>query len=121
MLEDERSQGPVVLRRKRAAAKEKNTCQLYIQTDQFFFKYYGSREAVIAQVCCPAHKQTLQIWPQCRLSCLESLNLEHLSLLEQALSLQISSHVKAINSIYQVTDFKGIRNISFMVKRIRVG
>lgn len=34
---------------------------------------------------------------------------------------QISSHVKAIDAIYQGTDFMGIRNISFMVKRIRVG
>lgn len=34
--------------------------------------------------------------------------------------LQISSHVKAIDAIYQGTDFMGIRNISFMVKRIRV-
>lgn len=33
---------------------------------------------------------------------------------------QISSHVKAIDAIYQGTDFMGIRNISFMVKRIRV-
>lgn len=33
---------------------------------------------------------------------------------------QISSHVKAIDTIYQSTDFSGIRNISFMVKRIRV-
>lgn len=49
--EDESSQGPVILRKKRAAAKEKNTCQLFIQTDHFFFKYYGTREAVIAQVC----------------------------------------------------------------------
>lgn len=39
---------------------------------------------------------------------------------KQSLSLQISSHVKAIDSIYQATDFMGIRNISFMVKRIRV-
>ncbi len=39
---------------------------------------------------------------------------------KQLLSLQISSHVKAIDSIYQATDFMGIRNISFMVKRIRV-
>ncbi|KAG7274273.1 hypothetical protein CRUP_037200 [Coryphaenoides rupestris] len=72
---------PVILRRKRAAGAEKNTCQLFIQTDHLFFKYYGTREAVIAQ---------------------------------------ISSHVKAIDSIYQVTDFLGIRNISFMVKRIRI-
>ncbi|TKC48823.1 hypothetical protein EI555_015051, partial [Monodon monoceros] len=33
---------------------------------------------------------------------------------------QISSHVKAIDTIYQTTDFSGIRNISFMVKRIRI-
>lgn len=33
---------------------------------------------------------------------------------------QISSHVKAIDAIYQGTQFKDIRNISFMVKRIRV-
>ncbi|KAJ7986135.1 hypothetical protein DPEC_G00347650 [Dallia pectoralis] len=72
---------PVVLRKKRAAKTEKNTCQLFIQTDHLFFKYYGTREAVIAQ---------------------------------------ISSHVKAIDSIYQGTDFQGIRNISFMVKRIRI-
>ncbi|XP_062328062.1 disintegrin and metalloproteinase domain-containing protein 10 [Osmerus eperlanus] len=79
--EEERSPGPVVLRKKRAAQAEKNTCQLFIQTDHLFFKYYGTREAVIAQ---------------------------------------ISSHVKAIDSIYQSTDFLGIRNISFMVKRIRI-
>ncbi|XP_034413347.1 disintegrin and metalloproteinase domain-containing protein 10 isoform X2 [Cyclopterus lumpus] len=79
--EEESSHGPVILRRKRAAAKEKNTCQLFIQTDHLFYNYYGTREAVIAQ---------------------------------------ISSHVKAIDSIYQATDFLGIRNISFMVKRIRI-
>lgn len=51
LLDEETSHGPVILRSKRAAAKEKNTCQLFIQTDHFFYKYYGSREAVIAQVC----------------------------------------------------------------------
>ncbi|KAM9409775.1 disintegrin and metalloproteinase domain-containing protein 10 isoform 2-T2 [Pholidichthys leucotaenia] len=81
VTEEESSRGPVIFRKKRAAGKDKNTCQLYIQTDHFFFRYYNTREAVIAQ---------------------------------------ISSHVKAINSIYQGTDFKGIRNISFMVKRVRV-
>lgn len=55
MLEEESSYGPVILRRKRAAAKEKNTCQLFIQTDHLFFKYYGTREAVIAQVHTLAH------------------------------------------------------------------
>ncbi|XP_047436035.1 disintegrin and metalloproteinase domain-containing protein 10 [Mugil cephalus] len=80
-LEKGGSYGPVVLRSKRAAGKENNTCQLFIQTDHLFFKYYGTREAVIAQ---------------------------------------ISSHVKAIDYIYQATDFMGIRNISFMVKRIRI-
>uniref|UniRef100_A0AAX7SXJ0 Disintegrin and metalloproteinase domain-containing protein 10 n=1 Tax=Astatotilapia calliptera TaxID=8154 RepID=A0AAX7SXJ0_ASTCA len=70
-----------LLRKKRMAQAEKNTCQLFIQTDHLFFKYYKSREAVIAQ---------------------------------------ISSHVKAIDAIYQGTDFMGIRNISFMVKRIRI-
>uniref|UniRef100_A0A8C4GXP8 Disintegrin and metalloproteinase domain-containing protein 10 n=1 Tax=Dicentrarchus labrax TaxID=13489 RepID=A0A8C4GXP8_DICLA len=48
--EEESSHRPVILRKKRAAAKEKNTCQLFIQTDHLFFKYYGTREAVIAQV-----------------------------------------------------------------------
>ncbi|XP_071387753.1 disintegrin and metalloproteinase domain-containing protein 10, partial [Centroberyx affinis] len=81
VLEEESFHGPVILRRKRAAGIEKNTCQLFIQTDHLFFKYYGTREAVIAQ---------------------------------------ISSHVKAIDSIYQTTDFMGIRNISFMVKRIKI-
>lgn len=79
--EKESSHIPVILRTKRATGLDKNTCQLFIQTDHLFFKYYGSREAVIAQ---------------------------------------ISSHVKAIDSIYQATDFMGIRNISFMVKRIRI-
>ncbi|KAA0723306.1 Disintegrin and metalloproteinase domain-containing protein 10 [Triplophysa tibetana] len=79
--DEDRAYGPVILRRRRGVQAEKNTCQLFIQTDHFFFKYYGSREAVIAQ---------------------------------------ISSHVKAIDSIYQGTDFQGIRNISFMVKRIRI-
>ncbi|XP_057692077.1 disintegrin and metalloproteinase domain-containing protein 10-like [Corythoichthys intestinalis] len=71
----------VMLRKKRMAQAEKNTCQLFIQTDHLFYKHYKTREAVIAQ---------------------------------------ISSHVKAINAIYQGTDFLGIRNISFMVKRIRI-
>ncbi len=53
--EEESSHGPVILRKKRAAAKEKNTCQLFIQTDHLFFRYYGTREAVIAQVCTSAH------------------------------------------------------------------
>ncbi|XP_034045963.1 disintegrin and metalloproteinase domain-containing protein 10 [Thalassophryne amazonica] len=81
VLEEESSYGPVILRKKRATGKEKNTCQLFIQTDHLFFRYYGTKEAVIAQ---------------------------------------ISSHVKAIDSIYQATDFMGIRNISFMVKRIKI-
>lgn len=29
---------------------EKNTCQLFIQTDHLFYKYYKTRGAVIAQV-----------------------------------------------------------------------
>lgn len=41
---------PVLLRRKRMAQVEKNTCQLFIQTDHLFYKYYKTREAVIAQV-----------------------------------------------------------------------
>ncbi|XP_061077090.1 disintegrin and metalloproteinase domain-containing protein 10-like [Conger conger] len=81
VVEEERADGPVLLRKRRAEELPKNTCQLFIQTDHLFFKYYITREAVIAQ---------------------------------------ISSHVKAINSIYQGTDFLGIRNISFMVKRIRI-
>ncbi|XP_053532755.1 disintegrin and metalloproteinase domain-containing protein 10 [Ictalurus punctatus] len=79
--EEEDITGPVILRKRRAAQAEKNTCQLFIQTDHLFYQYYRTREAVIAQ---------------------------------------ISSHVKAIDSIYQSTDFQGIRNISFMVKRIRI-
>uniref|UniRef100_A0A8C6PVL4 Disintegrin and metalloproteinase domain-containing protein 10 n=1 Tax=Nothobranchius furzeri TaxID=105023 RepID=A0A8C6PVL4_NOTFU len=78
---DADSNDPVLLRKRRMAQAEKNTCQLFIQTDHLFFKYYKTREAVIAQ---------------------------------------ISSHVKAIDAIYQGTDFTGIRNISFMVKRIRI-
>uniref|UniRef100_A0A672Q971 Disintegrin and metalloproteinase domain-containing protein 10 n=1 Tax=Sinocyclocheilus grahami TaxID=75366 RepID=A0A672Q971_SINGR len=81
VLDEEMADGPVILRKRRAAQVERNTCQLFIQTDHLFFRYYGTREAVIAQ---------------------------------------ISSHVKAIDSIYQSTDFQGIRNISFMVKRIKI-
>lgn len=44
------SNGPVLLRRKRMAQAERNTCQLFIQTDHLFYKYYKTREAVIAQV-----------------------------------------------------------------------
>ncbi|XP_053317878.1 disintegrin and metalloproteinase domain-containing protein 10 [Spea bombifrons] len=81
-LHEHEDSQPVILRKKRAAQAEKNTCQLYIQTDHLFYRRYGeTREAVIAQ---------------------------------------ISSHVKAIDTIYQSTDFMGIRNISFMVKRIRI-
>ncbi|TSK13412.1 Disintegrin and metalloproteinase domain-containing protein 10 [Bagarius yarrelli] len=79
--EKESSSDHVLQRKKRMAQVEKNTCQLFIQTDHLFFKHYKTREAVIAQ---------------------------------------ISSHVKAIDAIYQGTDFLGIRNISFMVKRIRI-
>ncbi|KAM9493089.1 disintegrin and metalloproteinase domain-containing protein 10 [Clarias gariepinus] len=79
--EEERMDGPVILRKRRAAQAAKDTCQLFIQTDHLFFKYYRTREAVIAQ---------------------------------------ISSHVMAIDSIYKKTDFQGISNISFMVKRIRI-
>ncbi|XP_041082688.1 disintegrin and metalloproteinase domain-containing protein 10-like isoform X3 [Polyodon spathula] len=78
---EEPADGPVLLRKRRTTQPPKNTCQLFIQTDHLFFKYYGTREAVIAQ---------------------------------------ISSHIKAIDSIYQSTDFLGVRNISFMVKRIRI-
>lgn len=49
--EEHTNHGLEFLRRKRAAQAEKNTCQLYIQTDHLFFRYYGTREAVIAQVC----------------------------------------------------------------------
>lgn len=56
VLEEESLHGPVILRRKRAAAKDKNTCQLFIQTDHLFYKYYSSREAVIAQVHTPVHR-----------------------------------------------------------------
>ncbi|KAF5906559.1 disintegrin and metalloproteinase domain-containing protein 10, partial [Clarias magur] len=79
--EEEQMDGPVILRRRRAAQAAKDTCQLFIQTDHLFFKYYRTREAVIAQ---------------------------------------ISSHVMAIDTIYKKTDFQGISNISFMVKRIRI-
>ncbi|XP_016340491.1 disintegrin and metalloproteinase domain-containing protein 10-like [Sinocyclocheilus anshuiensis] len=79
-LEEPAKEDHVLLRKKRMTQVEKNTCQLFIQTDHLFYKYYKTREAVIAQ---------------------------------------ISSHVKAIDAIYQGTDFMGIRNISFMVKRIR--
>uniref|UniRef100_A0A3Q2EAC8 Peptidase M12B propeptide domain-containing protein n=1 Tax=Cyprinodon variegatus TaxID=28743 RepID=A0A3Q2EAC8_CYPVA len=43
------AEGPVLLRRKRMAQAEKNTCQLFIQTDHLFYRYYKSNEAVIAQ------------------------------------------------------------------------
>lgn len=47
---DEGSNKPVLLRKRRMAQPEKNTCQLFIQTDHLFYKYYKTREAVIAQV-----------------------------------------------------------------------
>lgn len=50
VIDEEMADGPVILRKRRAAQPEKNTCQLFIQTDHLFFKYYGTREAVIAQV-----------------------------------------------------------------------
>lgn len=56
--DEEHSHGPVILRKKRAAGKEKNTCQLFIQTDHLFLKYYGTREAVIAQVYNHTYMQT---------------------------------------------------------------
>lgn len=40
----------VLQRKKRMTQVEKNTCQLFIQTDHLFYKYYKTREAVIAQV-----------------------------------------------------------------------
>lgn len=50
VIDEEMADGPVILRKRRAAQPEKNTCQLFIQTDHLFFRYYGTREAVIAQV-----------------------------------------------------------------------
>lgn len=47
---EESTDDTVLQRKKRMAQVEKNTCQLFIQTDHLFFKYYKSREAVIAQV-----------------------------------------------------------------------
>ncbi|XP_057687379.1 disintegrin and metalloproteinase domain-containing protein 10 [Corythoichthys intestinalis] len=76
---ENRGYGPVIFKKKRAVEQDRNICQLLIQADHFFYNYYGSREAVIAQ---------------------------------------ISSHVQAVNAIYQITNFNGIRNIGFMVKRI---
>ncbi|XP_061737935.1 disintegrin and metalloproteinase domain-containing protein 10 isoform X1 [Nerophis ophidion] len=80
-LKEEPTNGPVILRKKRATGKDKNICLLFIQTDHLFHEYYGSREAVLAQ---------------------------------------ISSHVKAADSIYKATNFLGIRDIGFMVKRVRI-
>lgn len=110
-IDEEMADGPVILRKRRAAQAEKNTCQLFIQTDHLFYKYYGSRDAVIAQVHLK-HRWLSGIW---------YLQLFTLYIyMVVLLGLQISSHVKAIDSIYQNTDFKGIRNIGFMVKRIKV-
>lgn len=50
VIDEEMADGPVILRNRRAAQVERNTCQLFIQTDHLFFRYYGTREAVIAQV-----------------------------------------------------------------------
>ncbi|CAB1322607.1 unnamed protein product [Coregonus sp. 'balchen'] len=47
---EEASSDPVLLRKRRMTQIEKNTCQLFIQTDHLFFKYYKTREAVIAQI-----------------------------------------------------------------------
>lgn len=49
-FEEPKNDGPQLLRKKRATQAEKNTCQLYIQTDHLFYRHYGTREAVIAQV-----------------------------------------------------------------------
>lgn len=49
-VEEPKKEDPELLRKKRATQAEKNTCQLYIQTDHLFYKHYGTREAVIAQV-----------------------------------------------------------------------
>lgn len=54
-LQEKRSEEQqALLRKKRMTQVEKNTCQLFIQTDHLFYKYYKTREAVIAQVrpCC---------------------------------------------------------------------
>ncbi|KAI5626321.1 disintegrin and metalloproteinase domain-containing protein 10 isoform X1 [Silurus asotus] len=122
--EDEREDGPVILRKRRAAQAEKNTCQLFIQTDHLFYKYYHTREAVIAQTtsikmtdnsvgaCMEQHGVVLTFLAN------EGAKLADIS--ENVKRSTISSHVKAINTIYQSTDFQGIRNISFMVKRIRI-
>lgn len=56
---------PVLLRKKRMTQVEKNTCQLFIQTDHLFYKYYKTREAVIAQVTHTArslHRHVHTLW-----------------------------------------------------------
>ena len=63
LLEDEPADGPVLLRKRRMTTPEKNTCQLFIQTDHLFYKYYKTREAVIAQASRgkTQHKLTLTL------------------------------------------------------------
>uniref|UniRef100_A0A8B9LLH8 Disintegrin and metalloproteinase domain-containing protein 10 n=1 Tax=Astyanax mexicanus TaxID=7994 RepID=A0A8B9LLH8_ASTMX len=48
--EKKSSDDSMLLRKKRMTQVEKNTCQLFIQTDHLFFKRYKTREAVIAQI-----------------------------------------------------------------------
>ncbi len=56
----------VLLRKRRMTQVEKNTCQLFIQTDHLFYKYYKSREAVIAQgACWPARALDQWCWCWC--------------------------------------------------------
>ncbi|TNN00182.1 hypothetical protein fugu_011428 [Takifugu bimaculatus] len=102
---DEGSDKPVLLRKRRMTQPEKNTCQLFIQTDHLFYKYYKTRGG--------RHRSAFII-DASSLLVLCGMNRMHVS------PFQISSHVKAIDAIYQGTQFKDIRNISFMVKRIRI-
>lgn len=59
--EKKSSDDHVLQRKKRMAQVEKNTCQLFIQTDHLFFKYYKTREAVIAQVITVEFQDTILI------------------------------------------------------------
>ncbi|CAM9211911.1 unnamed protein product, partial [Lampetra planeri] len=79
-------------RLRRALGPEQKTCLLFIQTDHLFTQHYGSRDNVIAQ---------------------------HYGSRDNVIA-QIAGHVKALDAIYQNTNFNGIRGINFMVKRVRV-
>lgn len=89
------------------------TCSIYLQTDQKLYSHIfykeGNRD----------HFRLLNISNTGYVTCLSILNTIILRTKEEIIGF-LYNHIKAVNQIYEVSDFGGIRGINFAIQRITV-